>query len=126
MAYVLFQSAWGTTEKNTSRNIRQAQDSGVVVAFKLLVTENDCDVCQARREMVIPANACLPEMLPPYEDCKLEDGCRASFTCVLSRKYENLLAAYPPGSTIEESPDRPGCLGVLLAIVSILTRSGSQ
>jgi hypothetical protein len=107
------------------REIRQARQSGVVTGFKLLVSANDCDVCQAVRDRFFPVETCTPEMLPPYENCKLQDGCRATFTCTLAQQYEDLLAKYPPGSRFEEKglgpKSKTGCLGVAIAVFVLIS-----
>jgi len=101
--------------KNAIREIREAKKSGVVSGFKPLVTENDCDICQKVRDRVFPIDSCTPEMLPPYEDCELEDGCRATFNCVLSSEYETLRSS-------QKRPSKKGCLGsiLLLSFVALL------
>jgi hypothetical protein len=64
-------------------DIRDSRESGVVSGFRLLVSANDCDVCQARYDQVFPIRTCTAEQLPPYRDCEYEDGCRASYLHVL-------------------------------------------
>src|SRR5208337_4795176 len=76
--------------KNAIREIREAKKSGVVSGFKPLVTEHDCDICQKVRDRFFPIDTCTPEMLPPYKNCELEDGCRATFVSVPSSEYQTL------------------------------------
>ena len=76
-------------QQNAAREIREARKSGVVAGFQPLVSTNDCNICQAVRSMVFPVATCTPEMLPPYRNCELPNGCRATFTSVLTAEYED-------------------------------------
>ncbi len=67
----------------TARGLKQAKSSGVVLAARPLVNDSDCRVCQAVRSRAFPIEDCTVDMLPPYKDCELEDGCRASVTFVV-------------------------------------------
>jgi len=100
--------------QNSARAFRQARESGVVTGFKVLASANDCDVCQSLQGKVFPLGSCTLEMLPPYTNCEYEDGCRATFTCVLQDEYEELLAKYPPDSTYEEKPKTRGIISAIL------------
>ena len=75
--------------------IRQAKRSGVVAGFTLLVSADDCAVCQAVQGKVFPVGRCTAEDLPPYENCELEGGCRATFTAVLKPEYGGPLVKRP-------------------------------
>jgi len=75
---------------NAIREIREAKKYGFVSGFKPLVSEGDCDICQKVRDRFFPKDTCTPEMLPPYKNCELEDGCRATFISVLNGDYETL------------------------------------
>jgi hypothetical protein len=68
---------------STNRELKQARASGVVVGVRPLVSANDCGICQAASKRVFPIKDCKVEMLPPYRDCELEGGCRASVSFVL-------------------------------------------
>jgi hypothetical protein len=107
--------------QRAAREIREAQNSGVVTGFRLLVSANDCDVCQAAQHKFFPVETCTAEMLPPYENCKIPEGCRATFTGVLGREYKDLLAKYPPGTASDSQPEVPskpklGCSGATVAV----------
>jgi len=94
------------------RDIRQAKKSGVVIGFKPLVSENDCDICQKVRDRFFPIDTCTPEMLPPYKDCELVGGCRATFVPVLNSEYETFRHSL-------RQPSRKGCLGLILLLILV-------
>jgi hypothetical protein len=110
--------------QNTAREIKQARQSGVVAGFKPLVSANDCDICQAVRDKFFPVATCTPEMLPPYENCEIPEGCRATFTCTLSQESEELLAKTTPGKAFDSDStatpkSKQGCLGIFLAVCTL-------
>jgi hypothetical protein len=87
---------------STARDLKQARSSGVVSGVRLLVSENDCRVCQALKAIVFPLKSCTLDMLPPYRNCDFEEGCRASITMVIAQEYSGKprpkkLAATKPG-----------------------------
>jgi hypothetical protein len=109
--------------QKAAREIREARKSGVVTGFTPLVSGNDCDVCQAASDRFFPIATCTPEMLPPYENCELPEGCRATFTCRLSQEYEYLLAKNPPKTLLDSGPtksSKPGCLTALVAVCAFV------
>lgn len=115
-------------QQNAAREIREARKSGVVAGFQPLVSTNDCNICQAVRSMVFPVATCTPEMLPPYRNCELPDGCRATFTSVLTAEYEGLLAQAQSGTALEpgqvQSPkSRSGCLSMIIAAGTLVLSS---
>ena len=100
------------------RNLKQAKESGVVIAFEFLVSDNDCDVCQKVKGKRIPISGCTLDMLPPFKDCENEDGCRATWVDVLDPKY----SGKPDSSVSLRSAGQTssGCLGIaVLAIVAV-------
>ena len=117
--------------QSVARDIREAKKSGgVVTGFKPMVTEAECAVCQAVKNKVFPIKTCTAEMLPPYENCEYPDGCTAGVSTVMTKEYEDLLAAtspgdFPgpaknlpePGAVLYLSPkSNPGCLVALVAL----------
>src|ERR1035441_6360380 len=50
------------------QNFQNAKDSGVVVGFKLLLSGDECGVCQKNGNRIFPIAACTVQMLPPYEN----------------------------------------------------------
>ena len=94
--------------QNAAKEIREARKSGVVAGFRPLVSDDDCSVCQAVRDKFFPVENCTPEMLPPYENCEYEDGCRATFIC-------DLTDLNPPATPRRNR----GCLGVVAVCVFI-------
>jgi hypothetical protein len=94
----------------TARDLKQAKASrGTVTGIGLLVSEDDCRVCQAARDRVFPVQTCTVEMLPPYRDCEYEEGCRATTRMVLSPEYAAL------GRTGKRAGGLAGC--VMLALI---------
>lgn len=67
--------------------LREAKASGVVVGMKLLVSSDACRVCMKVRSKVFPIATCTIDMLPPYRDCLIEDGCDSSVVEILSPEY---------------------------------------
>lgn len=68
-------------------DVADARRSGVVTGFKMLVSANDCRTCRRLKDKVFPVATCKPEMLPPFAECELEEGCRATTIAVLSPRY---------------------------------------
>jgi hypothetical protein len=112
--------------QKVAREIREARKTGVVTGFKPLVTANDCNICQAVRDKFFPIATCTPEMLPPYENCEIPEGCRATVTSALSQEYEDLFLMTSPGtvhdSAVAASPrSKRGCLGILSAVCALIS-----
>ena len=63
--------------------IKVAKQSGVVIGFKPVVSDDACEVCLFVRGRFFPIEKCTGEMLPPYENCQLEGGCESTFSEVL-------------------------------------------
>jgi len=96
--------------KNAAQEIRQARQSGVVVGFRPLVSEDACRICQEVRKSFFPIGKCKSEMLPPYENCEFEDGCRETFTQVLDTDFD------PTTPSKRKSRPKQGCLGVVVVV----------
>jgi hypothetical protein len=106
--------------------IREAKKSGVVAGFKPLVSANDCRTCKAVRNKFFPIATCTPEMLPPYENCEIPEGCRATFTTTLLQEYEKLLSKTSPrairnSGVAASSKSKSGCLSALAALCALIS-----
>jgi hypothetical protein len=100
---------------STASDLKQAKASGVVSGVRVLVSTNDCRVCQAVRDRVFPIKSCTPKMLPPYENCEIEDGCRASLTMVVAPEYSG--RPRPKKRSATSSGGLVGC--VMVASIAI-------
>jgi hypothetical protein len=101
------------SRKVAIQNIQQAKKSGVVVGFKLLLSGDECDVCQRNKDRFFPIATSSVEMLPPYEKCEYEWGCSGTFVEVLVSDF----APVPK--------KRKGCLGTVLVLISfVLSATG--
>jgi hypothetical protein len=110
--------------KRAATEIREAKKSDVIVGFKPLVSAEDCSVCQAANDKFFPLATCTPEMLPPYGNCEIPEGCRATFVSVLSQEYEEILAKYPPHTDagLNRQPSvKTGCLSALIFVCALMT-----
>jgi hypothetical protein len=95
--------------------LKQAKASrDVISGICVMVSENDCQVCQAVQGVVFPVESCTLDMLPPYRDCELEDGCRAAITTILKPEASGRRRSAKPAAS------KPGGLAGCMMIVSIL------
>lgn len=83
--------------------LRQARDSEVCSGLNLLLSAHDCDVCKEASKRFFPIETCTAEMLPPYKDCELEDGCSASFVIELSPQYQTWLDDAQRSKSVDRS-----------------------
>jgi hypothetical protein len=102
--------------------IKQAKKSGVVVGFKLLLSGDECNVCQKNANRVFPVSTCAPEMLPPYEQCESDGGCSGCFVEVLDSDSESPQGKrrLPSSGRSHGGPSaRKGCLGSIIGLALI-------
>lgn len=95
------------SRKYAAEQLSQAKRSGFITAFRLVVEDDACRFCQARKGLLIPVKGCKAEDLPPYRDCEHESGCDSFFSDVFDDEW-------PPKRAAKKSS---GCLGVILSII---------
>jgi hypothetical protein len=89
--------------------LKQAKASrDIISGIRVMVSENDCRVCQAVAGIAFPVESCTLDMLPPYRNCELEDGCRACITMEIAPEYAG--KARPIKRTSAKSGGVAGCL----------------
>jgi hypothetical protein len=94
--------------KNTIRSLQQDKKSGVVVGYRLLLSGDECGVCEKNKDGFFPIATCTPEMLPPYENCEDQSGCSGCFVQVLISDPAPVLSK------------RKGCLGAVLVLIAFM------
>jgi hypothetical protein len=103
------------------QNIQQAKSSGVVVGFRLLLSGDECDVCQKNKNRFFAVATCTSEMLPPYQDCEYENGCSGTFVEVLytDAAMDFKARVGTDRQSAKSNPKGRGCLGAVLSLAFI-------
>lgn len=103
----------------TARDLKQARASrDVVSGIRVMVSENDCRVCQTIAGTVFSVESCTLDMLPPYRNCELEDGCRACITMELAPEYTG--KTRPSKRAASKSAGLAGCVMVGSILIGAL------
>jgi hypothetical protein len=104
---------------STAGNLKQARASrDIVSGISVMVSENDCRVCQAVSGIIFPVESCTLDMLPPYRNCEIEEGCRACITVVLKPEYSG--QHQPAKRTAAKSGGLAGCVMVASILIGAL------